>query len=667
MAEHVGGVENGEQWEDLAVRTIRALAMDAVRKANSGHPGTAMALAPLAHVLFGRIMEFDPSDPGWADRDRFVLSAGHASILLYSLLHLTGFDVTLEDLESFRQLGSRTPGHPEVGMTPGVEVTTGPLGQGLANAVGLAIAERQLRADHGADLCSHRTWVVAGDGCLEEGISHEAASLAGHLGLGRLICVYDDNHITIDGPTELALSDDAAARFRAYGWQVIELGEMANDLAAIEAGLREAMADEERPSLVILRSHIGYPSPKFTDSPLAHGNPFPPEEIALTKELMGLDPEGSFQVPSEVLDGYAGAIRRGRKAREAWLERLAAAGSKGVAFTTQISGDLSAAIAAPLPSFEVGAQIATRRSFATCLATSAPLIPGLLSGSADLTENTGTDLPGGIAQSSDDPEGRQVYFGIREHAMAAAMTGMALHGGVLPVGGTFFVFSDYMRGAIRVAAISDAKVVYVFTHDSIGVGEDGPTHQPIEQVASLRAMPGVSVVRPADANECAVAWRAALEADGPVALILSRQNLPVLAETAERSEGGLPDGGYVLAEFGEGALNLVIVATGSEVAISLEAARTLGAEGVCTRVVSLPCMEWFLALPEGDREAVVPRAVPTLSVEAGTTFGWGGLADRSLGIDRFGASAPGPEVFAHLGITVDGVLAEARALLSSRS
>ena len=667
MAEHSGGVENGDEWEDLAVRTVRALAMDAVRKANSGHPGTAMALAPLAHVLFGRVMSFDPTDPAWPDRDRFVLSAGHASVLLYSMLHVTGYDLTLEDLEAFRQLGSRTPGHPEVGVTPGVEVTTGPLAQGLANAVGMAIAERQLRTSHGSDLCDHRTWVIAGDGCLEEGLSHEAASLAGHLGLGRLTCIYDDNHITIDGRTELALSDDAARRFEAYGWQVIELGERANDLAAIEAGLREAMADEDRPALVILRSHIGFPSPMFTDSPLAHGNPFPAEEIAATKELMGLDPEQSFVVAPEVLDGYLGATSRGRQAHEEWKLRVETAGERGIAFAAQVAGDLSAAIAAPLPQFETGAQIATRRSFATCLAGTAPLLPGLLSGSADLTENTGTDLPDARAQSAGDPGGRQVHFGIREHAMGAAMTGMALHGGILPIGGTFFVFSDYMRGAIRVAAISGAKVVYVFTHDSIGVGEDGPTHQPVEQLASLRAMPELSVIRPADANECAVAWRSALEADGPVALILSRQNLPVLAETALRGAEGLPTGGYVLSEFGNGSLDLSIVATGSEVNLALDAARVLADGGLTVRVVSMPCMEWYLRRPAHERDAVLPPAVPTLSVEAASTFGWSAVATQSLGIDRFGASAPGPEVFGELGITVDGVIRAARSMLAGTS
>jgi transketolase len=623
-----------------------------------------MALAPLAHVLFSRIMKFDPSDPDWADRDRFVLSAGHASILQYSMLHLTGYDVTIDDLREFRQLGSRTPGHPEAGMTAGVEVTTGPLGQGFANAVGMAIAERHLRAEHGADLCDHRTWVIAGDGCLEEGISHEAASLAGHLGLGRLVCVYDDNHITIDGPTELALSDDAAGRFRSYGWQVIELGEAADDLDRIEAGLREAAADEARPSLVILRSHIGHPSPKFTDSKDAHGNPFPPEEIARTKELMGLDPDASFVVPADVLSGYSASVERGRLEHAAWTERIKASGIAGERFLRQLSGDLSDAIAAPVTTFEAGTQVATRRAFARCLAESAPLIPGLLSGSADLTENTGTDLPDASAQTGENPAGRQVFFGIREHAMAGAMTGMALHGGILPVGGTFFVFSDYMRGAIRVAAVSEAKVIYVFTHDSIGVGEDGPTHQPVEQIASLRAMPGISIIRPADANECATAWRATLESDGPVALILSRQNLPVLAEAEERSAEGLAKGGYVLAETGDGPAVICLAATGSEVSLALEAASTLAEEGISTRVVSLPCMEWFLNQPASERRAVLGGGIPVLSVEAGSTFGWAAVADRSIGIDRFGASAPGPEVFEHLGITTSAVVAAARDLLA---
>ena len=646
---------NGDDWEDLSVRVIRALAMDAVRAASSGHCGTAMALAPVAQVLFGRVMTFDPDDPTWADRDRFVLSAGHASILQYSMLHLAGYDLSLDDLRAFRQLGSRTPGHPEVGITPGVEVTTGPLGQGFANAVGLAIAERRLRAQHGADLVDHRVWAIAGDGCLEEGVSHEAASLAGHLGLGRLVCIYDDNHITIDGPTELALDDDPVARFRSYGWQVIDLGEQANDLAAIEAGLRDAVADETRPSLLVVRSHIGFPSPKFTDSKDAHGNPFPPEEIAFTKELMGLDPTASFQVPPEVYEGFRRATDRGRAAHSSWTARVEGAGARGELLLDQLRGDHEAALEQPLTSFAAGEQIATRRAFAACIADSAPLLPELVSGSADLTENTGTQLPGSSAQSAQEPAGSQLHFGVREHAMGSIMTGMALHGGVLPVGGTFFVFSDYMRGAIRVAAISHAPVVYVFTHDSIGVGEDGPTHQPIEQLASLRAMPGLEVFRPADANETAVAWRLALQASGPTALVLSRQNLPVLEETAMNGPEGVPAGAYVLCEVGDGELAAVVVGTGSEVSLALEGARAAAGRVGRIRVVSMPSMERFLARSSTERREVIPLGVPVVSIEAGSTFGWAAISDVAIGIDRFGESAPAGEVFAHLGITADAV------------
>ena len=655
MSAQQGGVTNGDDWEDLSVRVIRALAMDAVRAASSGHCGTAMALAPVAQVLFGRVMTFDPDDPTWADRDRFVLSAGHASILQYSMLHLAGYDLSLDDLRAFRQLGSRTPGHPEVGITPGVEVTTGPLGQGFANAVGLAIAERRLRAQHGADLVDHRVWAIAGDGCLEEGVSHEAASLAGHLGLGRLVCIYDDNHITIDGPTELALDDDPVARFRSYGWQVIDLGEQANDLAAIEAALLEAAADEARPSLVVVRSHIGFPSPKFTDSKDAHGNPFPPEEIALTKESMGLDPAASFQVPAVVYEGFRRATDRGRAAHSSWTARVEGAGARGELLLDQLRGDHEAALEQPLTSFAAGEQIATRRAFAACIADSAPLLPELVSGSADLTENTGTQLPGSSAQSAQEPAGSQLHFGVREHAMGSIMTGMALHGGVLPVGGTFFVFSDYMRGAIRVAAISHAPVVYVFTHDSIGVGEDGPTHQPIEQLASLRAMPGLEVFRPADANETAVAWRLALQASGPTALVLSRQNLPVLEETAMNGPEGVPVGAYVLGEVGDGELAAVVVGTGSEVSLALEGARAAAGRVGRIRVVSMPSMERFLARSSTERREVIPLGVPVVSIEAGSTFGWAAISDVAIGIDRFGESAPAGEVFAHLGITADAV------------
>ena len=664
VTERPGGIVGGEEWEDLAVRVIRALAMDGPRAASSGHPGTAMALAPLAHVLFSRVMVIDPEDPTWPDRDRFVLSPGHASMLLYSMLHLTGYDLSLDDLRAFRQLGSKTPGHPEVGMTPGVEVTTGPLGQGFANAVGLAIAERQLRATHGADLCDHRVWCIVGDGCLEEGISHEAASLAGHLGLDRLVCIYDDNEITIDGPTSMSLNDDTAMRFRSYGWNVVELGAKADDLDAIEAALRSAAAHEGKPSLVILKSVIGWPSESHSGTAFAHGNPFSPDEIASTKERMGLPSNESFYVPSEVREGYHLALERGRLARAAWSDRVASAQQRGDAYLAQLSGAALEDASAALPDFEVGASIATRRAFGTCIQLTASSLPGLIAGSADLTENTGTELKGATAQSFESQEGSQLYYGVREHAMGAVMNGLALHGGVLPVGGTFFVFSDYMRGAIRVAAISEAHVVYVFTHDSIGVGEDGPTHQPIEHLASLRAMPGLTVLRPADAIETAQAWSLALRLDGPVALILSRQNLPVLEETSRLAAEGVARGGYVLATRGTGDPELVLVATGSEVSLALEAADLLAASGTACQVVSLPSFELFERLSPSERAVVLPPELPVLSVEAASTFGWSTYADDSVGIDRFGLSAPAAQAFEELGITAENVAQRAAALLA---
>jgi len=658
-----GGIDGGAEWEDLAVRVIRALAMDGPRKASSGHSGTAMALAPLAHVLFSRVMRYDPDEPEWADRDRFVLSVGHASILLYSMLHLNGFDLSIEDLEQFRQFGSRTPGHPEYGMTQGVEVTTGPLGQGFANAVGMAIAERHLRVTHGAELCDHRVWCIVGDGCLEEGISHEAASLAGHLGLGRLVVIYDDNKITIDGPTSLALNDDPAGRFRAYGWHVLELDGAENDLDALEAALREASEVTDQPSMIVLKTHIGWPSERYTDDAFAHGNPFPPEEIAATKERMGLDPALSFSVPHDLYARYRDAREDSRHEREAWHERLGASEEKGVAFLRQLEGDVTSAIASPLPRFEPGTQLATRRAFGTCINESAPLLPQLISGSADLTENTGTEIKGATIQSAGSPEGIQLHFGIREHGMGAVMTGMALHGGILPVGGTFFVFSDYMRGAIRVAAVSGAHVIYVFTHDSIGVGEDGPTHQPVEQLAALRAMPEISVIRPADAHETAAAWRVALESPGPVALILSRQNVPVLEETRLSALAGVKKGGYVLASRGDGPPEVVLVATGSEVALALKAAELLAEKGHASSVASLPSFDRFDELSPSEQALVLPENLPILSVEAGTTFGWAKYADASIGIDRFGASAPADEIFASLGLTPERVAEAAHALI----
>jgi transketolase len=649
--------------EELGINVIRGFAMDAPQRASSGHPGTAMALAPLAHVLWTRVMKYDPTDPLWPDRDRFILSAGHASILLYSMLCLTGFGLEVDDLKQFRQWGSKTPGHPENLDTRGVEVTTGPLGQGFANGVGMGIAERYLRARFGSEIVSHHTFVIASDGDLEEGISHEAASLAGHLQLGRLVYVYDDNHITIDGPTELSYSDDAGKRFEAYGWHVERVGEAANDVDGLEEAVRRAMAEEDRPSLIILRSHIGWPSPNKTDTAEAHGNPLGAEEIALTKARLGL-PNEDFYCPPEVLDWYRGVGLRQRLHRVAWDERLAEWKGDRADLDAAFEGRGVTGWAAKLPSFNVGEKLATRRALSTALNATLDVVPGVLAGGADLTENTGTDLKDAKRQSAEAPAGRQIRFGIREHGMGGIMVGMARHGGVLPVGGTFFVFSDYMRGSVRLAALSQAKCVFVWTHDSVGLGEDGPTHQPIEQLASLRAMPGLRLIRPADANETAQAWRIAVDSSGPTALILTRQNVPVLDGTAD---GEVERGAYVLSEAPRRQPSLVLIGTGSEVAVCVDAAATLREQGVSVRVVSMPSWDLFAAQPESYRDAVLPPGVPRLSVEAAATLGWDRYADASVGIDRFGASAPGAEVLDKLGINPTHVAERAHALLEAQN
>ena len=652
------GPVTAPELEQRAINVIRGLSMDAPHAARSGHQGTAMALSPLAHVLWTRIMRYDAADPAWPDRDRFVLSAGHASILLYSMLHLTGHGLTLDDLKEFRQWGSATPGHPERGHTAGVEVTTGPLGQGIANAVGMAIAERSLRARFGSDVVDHRTFCIAGDGDLSEGLSHEAASLAGHLGLGRLVCVYDDNHISIDGPTELALDDDAARRFEAYGWHVEHLGEVADDLDALEAGLRRAMDVEDRPSLVIVRSHIAHPSPTKTDDPAAHGYALKDDDIRATKAVLGLPEDETFYVPDDVLDLYRAAGSRGRDEREAWAKRLDAYEGDRAAFDACLAAGGLPGWADALPTWEPGDKIATRVASGRCVQALADVVPALVAGGADLTSNTGTVLKDHGVQSATDPGGRQIYFGVREHAMAATMNGMALHGGVLPVGGTFLVFSDYCRPSVRLAALSRAKVIYSFTHDSVGVGEDGPTHQPVEHIAALRAIPGLRVIRPADANEVAAAWRLAVEHDGPTALILSRQDLPVLHGTAE---GGVARGGYALAPVEDA--DVVLVATGSEVAVCVAASDLLAAEGIHAQVASLPSWDLFAEQTEQYQDSVLPPDVPTLAVEAGVTLGWDRWADDVLGIDRFGASAPGDRVLAELGFTPEHVAERARQLI----
>ena len=645
--------------DQRAINVIRGLAMDAPQAARNGHPGTAMALAPLAHVLWTRIMRYDADAPDWPDRDRFVLSAGHASILLYSMLHLTGYGLTLDDLRDFRQWGSATPGHPEVHHTAGVEVTTGPLGQGFANAVGLGVAERWLRARFGPELCDHRTYVICSDGDLMEGISHEAASLAGHLELGRLVYIYDDNHISIDGETELSYSDDVARRFEGYGWHVDQLGEIANDTDALEAALRRAGDDEEAPSLLILRSHIGWPSPNFTDTAAAHGSPLGDDEVAATKEILGLPTDPSFWVPDDVLEMYRTAGRRGREQRETWEKRLAEWEGDRDAYEACIGRRGLPGWQEALPSWETGDKVATRKASGACLQALVDKVPGLMGGGADLTGNTGTAIKDHGVFSHDEPTGRQIYFGVREHGMGGVMNGMAAHGGVVPVGGTFFVFSDYMRPAVRLAAMSEYKEIFSFTHDSVGLGQDGPTHQPIEHLSSLRAMPQLRLIRPADANETAAAWRIALESDGPTALVLTRQDVPVLDGTAS---GAVERGAYVLADPGDA--QLVLIGTGSEVSVCVEAAALLADDGVAARVVSMPSWDLFGAQSDEYQNSVLPPEVPTLAVEAGASLGWDRWADDSVSLDRYGASAPGDIALANLGYTPENVADRARQLLT---
>ena len=634
--------------------------MDAPQRANSGHPGTAMALAPLAYTLFTRIMKYDASEPTWPDRDRFVLSGGHASILQYAMLHLTGFGLELSDLEEFRQWGSRTPGHPELHHTPGVEVTTGPLGQGFANAVGMALAEHSLRATFGSQLFDHHTFVICGDGDLEEGISHEAASLAGHLGLGRLIAIYDDNHISIDGPTELALSDDPAARFRACGWHVLDAGEIAEDVDALEGAIRSLMGIEDRPCMLILRSHIGYPSPKYTDTAHAHGNPLGAEEIAATKAVLGM-PEEPFWDPSDVLEHMQEAGLRGRATRQAWERTRDGWTENRAALDSVLSGTPLPGWTEALPQWSVGESVATRNAGKKILNALLPFVPALIGGGADLTGNCGVELDGAAPFSVDNRLGRQIHFGIREHAMGAVMNGMAAHGGVLPFGGTFFIFSDYMRPSVRLASLSDLHVIYSWTHDSVGVGEDGPTHQPIEHLASLRAMPGLRIIRPADANETAAAWRLAIERGGPTALILSRQNLPVLEGTA--GTDGVERGAYVLRD-SPGEPDVVLIGTGSEVHLCLQAADELAPRGIDARVVSMPSWDLFLEQDEQYRLAVLGEDVPRVSVEAGSTFGWSLWAEANVGIDHFGASAPGAVLMENFGINVPNIIEHVDAVLA---
>ena len=644
------------EHDRLAVAMVRGLAMDAPLAAKSGHQGTAMALAPLAHVLYSRIMRHDPANPTWNNRDRFILSNGHASILQYAMLYLNGYGLELDDLRAFRQWGSLTPGHPEHGHTAGIEVTTGPLGQGFANAVGMAMAERHLRARFGEELHGHYTYVIAGDGCFMEGISHEAASLAGHQRLDRLVCIFDDNKITIDGSTSLTCSDDVEQRFRAYGWNVVNLGEVADDLDALESALNAARLHTGSPTLLVLRTHIGTPSPDFTDKHEAHGNPFGAAHVTATKKVMNI-PDEPFWVDAEVVS----SLRAHARQRGAEFGAAHAAASKQASsqWHEMWSPAPSVNWTSVAPSFDPSSSVATRVAVQKAIDASKDDVPGLIVGSADLTGNTGAKLSGESALSAEHPEGRQVYYGIREHAMGAMAVGMALHGGVLPAVGTFFVFADYMRPALRLAALSRAKAIFIFSHDSVGVGEDGPTHQPVEQLASLRVIPGLRVVRPADASETAQAWRQACDHSGPTALILSRQNTPIV------TNGNAVDRGAAIVRDTDGPPRLIIVATGTEVAVAVDAAAQLATNGMLARVVSMPCPELFAVQDPTYRSHVLPIGVPVLSVEAGSTYGWSAFADDSIGIDRFGASAPGNVAMQRLGISVDNVVARARDLVDT--
>jgi transketolase len=664
-----------EQMDELAINTIRTLSMDAVEKAKSGHPGAPMALAPLAYLLYTRVMKHNPADAEWFDRDRFVLSAGHASMLLYSSLYLSGYGLTLDDLKSFRQLGSPTAGHPERGDAAGIEATTGPLGQGISMAVGLALAERMLAARFnrpGHELIDHRTFTIASDGDMQEGVASEACSLAGHLGLGKLIAFYDNNHIQLAGETSMAFSEDVAKRFEAYGWHVQDLGE---DIALARIELAIAAADEipDQPSLIILRTHIGYGSPNKQDTEKAHGSPLGEDEVRLTKEVYGWDPDAQFLVPDEVLEHFREtAGERGARAQAEWTERAEAYRAEHPELWDELSlaieGRLPDGWDAEVPRFRPeGGMVATRKASQSVIQWAAERVPHLVSGSADLEPSTLTLIDGGGAVRKGDYSGRNVHYGVREHGMGAIVNGLCLHG-LKAFGSTFFTFSDYMKGAIRLAALMHLPAIHVFTHDSIGLGEDGPTHQPIEQLAHLRATPNLYMVRPAGANETALAWRFAIEQTAtPVAMALSRQGLPVWNPSGVPRDA-IHRGAYVLRDsFREGDPDLILIATGSEVHICTGAADLLEADGIATRVVSAPCLERFAEQDEDYRESVLPAAVRArVSVEAASTFGWERWTTddgAQVGMTSFGASGPQKDLYQHFGFTPDKVAAQGRAVV----
>ncbi|MBP9145917.1 MAG: transketolase [Thermoanaerobaculia bacterium] len=662
--------------DQLAINTLRFLAVDMVEKAKSGHPGAPLGQAPMAYLLWTRYLRHDPADPHWPNRDRFVLSCGHASALLYSLLHLAGYDLSVAELERFRQLDSKTPGHPEFGHTPGVETTTGPLGQGFATAVGMAVAREQLAArfaEGGKPLFDYRTWVLASDGDLMEGVASEAASLAGHLRLGSLKVLYDSNRISIDGSTDLAFTEQVDRRFAAYGWNVIEVVD-GNDLAALGAAMAAAETESRRPTLIVVRTHIGFGSPNKQDSADSHGAPLGAEETRLTKAALGWPAEPAFLIPPEARASFAAAAGRGAAASRAWDERRVrfAASEPDLAaeLERRSTRALPEAWEAALPRYTAADKaLATRAVSGKVLQAIAPVLPELLGGSADLAESNNTLLAGEESFSSAAPAGRNLRFGVREHAMGAILSGLALTGLFRPYGGTFLIFSDYMRPSIRLAALMRQPVIYVFTHDSIFLGEDGPTHQPIDQLASLRAIPGLVVLRPSDACETVAAWQVAIErTDGPTVLALSRQKLPILPASAERAGAGVRRGGYVLYETPGGEPELLLIATGSEVSLAMAGLELLEAEGRRVRLVSLPSWELFAQQDAGYRESVLPAGIPTrLAVEAASPLGWErfvGLHGTILAMEGFGASAPAEDLARHFGFTPEVLAARARDLLS---
>ncbi len=678
-----------QSLDQICVNTLRFLSVDMVQKAESGHPGLPLDAAPMAYVLWTKQMKFHPANPQWADRDRFVLSAGHGSALLYSLLHMTGYELSLDDIKHFRQWGSKTPGHPERGDVPGVEITTGPLGQGLANAVGMAIGEAQLAATYNRDghtVIDHRTWAIVSDGDLMEGVASEAASLAGHLKLGKLVCLYDDNYVSLAAGTDITFSEDRAKRFEAYGWQTIKVAD-GNDLEAISQALEDARAETAKPTLILVRTHLGYGSPE-QDSFKAHGSPLGVEDVKKTKQTLGWPVEPDFLVPDEALKHFRQAQDAGAKAEQAWDERMAAYATafpeQAQELKNRLAGKLVAGWDSEIPSFPADAKgMSTRVAGGKVMNAFAAKVPGLFGGSADLDSSTFTNLKGEgdfnpEATSNQDLQGsdsagwklagRNLHFGVREHAMGAIVNGLAAHGGFLPYGSTFLIFSDYMRPAIRLAALMKLHVAHVFTHDSIALGEDGPTHQPIEQLASLRAIPNTTVIRPADANETAVAWKVLVESkDHPVLLALSRQNLPVLDRDTYASAEGLRKGAYVLSDTDAATPQLILIATGSEVSLILQAAETLREDGVAVRCVSMPSWELFEAQPRDYQESVLlPNVTARLAVEMGATQGWQryvGQRGDVLGIDHFGASAPAGKLLQEFGFTAANVVKRAQALL----